>query len=98
MERIFLIIAVTLLSGGCVSLAVLQLFKYLSKLELEKKFKERSAKVSEVYKKGIIWNILFIAGKLGENIKLIKYKKIDEHIVEVSKQLKMLGGAYEAIE
>ena len=98
MERIFLIIGASVLSGGCASLAVLQLYKYLARLELEKKFKERSDKVSEAYKKGFVWNILFIAGKLGEHIKRIKHVKLDEHSEDVSKQLKMLGGVYASLD
>ena len=98
MERIFLIMAASVLSGGCAALAVLQFFKYLSKLELEKKFKERSDKVAAVYKKGFVWNMLFVAGKIGEYIKGIKHKKLDQHSEDISKQLKMLGGVYSSID
>ncbi len=94
MERIFFIFVASLLFGSCIAILAMAISHYLSQLEIEKKFKERSEKVSEVYKKGIAWNILFIAGKIGEYIKKIQYKKIDEMALDITKNLEILGGAY----
>ena len=98
MDRMFCILGASVFLGACVAMLSAALTNYLAGLNLEKKFRERSEKVSEVYKKGIVWNMLFVAGKMGEVVKKNKYKKIEEMSQDITKQLEMLGGVYNRVD
>ena len=98
MERIILIFAISVLFGACIIVLVGVVYSFITGLEIEKKFRERSEKITNIYQKGFLWNILFIAGKIGDKTRKIRYKKLEELADDISKQLAILGGPYKEID
>lgn len=98
MERLILIIVLSIFAGICATILVKMVYGFVSALELEKKFKKRTDKISDVYKKGFLWNILFISEKLGVQVRKIKYNRITDFSEDITKQLKILGGVYGSID